>query len=158
MPELDLGRVTGKSAYEYAVDGGYPGTEAEFQALLAKMGDTPEKIEFQLSEGWSARYGGSPYRVNARYFCKSADGLITLSLDAYRPDFVKGRKLLGVLPEGYRPKVDIGISAVDVQNLKAISVDVNPNGEVHATPIVTGDVPAEEIEYRYVRFTLSFYP
>lgn len=37
MPELNLGRVvgpSGKSAYQYAVEGGYTGTEAEFQALL----------------------------------------------------------------------------------------------------------------------------
>lgn len=34
MSELDLGRVTGKSAYEYAVEGGYAGTEAAFQALM----------------------------------------------------------------------------------------------------------------------------
>lgn len=36
-PELDLGKVTGadgKSAYQYAVDGGYTGTEAQFQKLM----------------------------------------------------------------------------------------------------------------------------
>ena len=35
MSELDLGRVTGKSAHETAKDGGYTGTEAEFNAILA---------------------------------------------------------------------------------------------------------------------------
>lgn len=38
MPTIDLGQVVGpagKSAYQYAVDGGYTGTEAEFGALLA---------------------------------------------------------------------------------------------------------------------------
>lgn len=38
MPTIDLGRVVGpdgKSAYQYVVDGGYTGTEAEFGALLA---------------------------------------------------------------------------------------------------------------------------
>ena len=35
MAELDLGRVIGKSAYETAKDGGYTGTEAEFNAIMA---------------------------------------------------------------------------------------------------------------------------
>lgn len=38
MATRDLGQVAGpagKSAYQYAVDGGYTGTEAEFQALMA---------------------------------------------------------------------------------------------------------------------------
>lgn len=29
------GAISGKSAYEYAVEGGYTGTEAEFQTVLA---------------------------------------------------------------------------------------------------------------------------
>lgn len=45
-PELDLGKVTGadgKSAYQYAVDGGYTGTEAEFAALLGELSSAPEE-------------------------------------------------------------------------------------------------------------------
>ena len=40
----------GKSAYEQAVDGGYTGTEAEFEQALASLGD-PTDIDFSDIEG-----------------------------------------------------------------------------------------------------------
>lgn len=33
--------LPGKSAYQYAVDGGYTGTEEEFQEVLANAGGKP---------------------------------------------------------------------------------------------------------------------
>ena len=56
MAELDLGRVvgpagpTGKSAYSYAVEGGFPGTEAEFTEKLAKY---PTASQVLLQDGTS---------------------------------------------------------------------------------------------------------
>lgn len=58
MPELDLGRVTGKSAYEYAAEGGYEGTEAAFQALMGtgpwvpKAGFVPASNRNLLDNGY----------------------------------------------------------------------------------------------------------
>ena len=42
--------TNGKSAYEQAVDGGYTGTEAEFEQALASIGD-PTDIDFSDIEG-----------------------------------------------------------------------------------------------------------
>lgn len=39
----------GKSAYQSAVDGGYTGTESEFNALLANAGAKPKSISITLS-------------------------------------------------------------------------------------------------------------
>lgn len=44
----------GKSAYEYAVDGGYPGTEAEFARELSTMGAGQAVQEAELTEVWAA--------------------------------------------------------------------------------------------------------
>lgn len=46
----DLANIDGKSAYEQAVDGGYTGTEAEFEQALASLGD-PTDIDFSDIEG-----------------------------------------------------------------------------------------------------------
>lgn len=41
MPSIDLGPVTGKSAYQSAVEAGYTGTESEFYAALETLQDAP---------------------------------------------------------------------------------------------------------------------
>lgn len=43
-----------KTAYEYAVDGGYPGTEAEFARELSTMGTGQAVQEAELTEVWAA--------------------------------------------------------------------------------------------------------
>lgn len=45
----------GKSAYQAAVDGGYTGTESEFNALLANSGTKPKYKQITLlASGWSS--------------------------------------------------------------------------------------------------------
>lgn len=45
----------GKSAYQAAVDGGYTGTESEFNALLANGGTKPKYKQITLlASGWSS--------------------------------------------------------------------------------------------------------
>lgn len=52
----------GKSAYDYAVAGGYTGAEEEFQALLGKLGDEPAfgyAASTRISQlGWYRIYSG----------------------------------------------------------------------------------------------------
>lgn len=46
--------VAGTSAYEAAVDGGYTGTESEFNTLLANAAVKPERVTITLpASGWS---------------------------------------------------------------------------------------------------------
>lgn len=40
---VDIPAVTGKSAYQYAVDGGYAGTEEEFSQAIANFPSVPMK-------------------------------------------------------------------------------------------------------------------
>lgn len=37
--------INGKSAYDYAVDGGYTGTEAQFATALATAADIPSIVQ-----------------------------------------------------------------------------------------------------------------
>ena len=39
MAKIDLGQIVGKSAYDAAVEGGYQGTEEEFNNILANVQD-----------------------------------------------------------------------------------------------------------------------
>ncbi len=48
MQTVDLGKVVGKSAYEGAVEAGYAGTEAEFYAALASIGDVQAALDAAL--------------------------------------------------------------------------------------------------------------
>ena len=43
--------LPGKSAYQYAVDGGYTGTEEEFNTLLANVSPAPKAVSVVL-RGW----------------------------------------------------------------------------------------------------------
>ena len=45
---FNLGKIVGKSAYEYAKDGGYTGTEDEFKALMATP-MTEEKVDERVN-------------------------------------------------------------------------------------------------------------
>ena len=63
---MDLGAVKGaegKSAYQYAQDGGYTGTEAEFQALMAEIvgGDfaTMDEVNTAIQTAIGNAIGGS---------------------------------------------------------------------------------------------------
>lgn len=51
MATKDLGRVIGKSAYEFACDGGYSGTEADFAEIMAYDAKTAvSKISKQITD------------------------------------------------------------------------------------------------------------
>ena len=44
----------GKSAYQFAVDGGYVGTESEFKTLLANVATKPKSVSITLpASAWS---------------------------------------------------------------------------------------------------------
>lgn len=48
---LDKHPVSAETAYEQAVDGGYTGTEAEFEQALANIATDPSDIDFSDIEG-----------------------------------------------------------------------------------------------------------
>lgn len=51
---VGLPGANGKSAYQAAVDGGYTGTESEFNELLANGGTKPKRIPISIpTTGWA---------------------------------------------------------------------------------------------------------
>lgn len=175
MSTLDLGRVvgpqglTGKSAYQYAVEGGFPGTEEEFAQFMAK---TPGADEILLPDGTSvltalsnkadaippewydfpfdqATFKATGY---AKY-CKDQFGFVTVefSLQTIDRGTLPNGTLLGTLPVGFRPR----------QNLASIYFDSNKNALSYQLIRIDGNI----VGYGYtsngfsnVDIVQSFYP
>lgn len=81
MPELNLGRVvgpSGKSAYQYAVEGGYTGTEAEFQALMGSGPWVPEAGFVPADENILINSYFGPGVINRNGFTTSTVSRITV--------------------------------------------------------------------------------
>ena len=49
MAKIDLGRIVGKSAYEVAVEGGYQGTEEDFNKILVTIPEINKIREITLT-------------------------------------------------------------------------------------------------------------
>lgn len=47
---VEIPTINGKSAYAYAVDGGYTGTEAQFATALATAADIPSIVQAVIAE------------------------------------------------------------------------------------------------------------
>lgn len=53
--EVEIGGKNGKSAYDYAVDGGYEGTEEEFQEMMADVA-TKTYVDNAITGAMEASY------------------------------------------------------------------------------------------------------
>ena len=145
----------GETIYQYAAAGGYAGTEAEFQDMLAKMGEAPEKLVLPLAEGWSSHsVGGS---VDGHCYRKTADGFVTLTLDINYSEITTGTKTVGILPEGYRPAAQISAMGYDMGRMLPISLSVTANGKISLLPMRNSGVSPGEAVYMYFIGSISFY-
>lgn len=68
MAKIDLGQIVGKSAYDAAVEGGYQGTEEEFNNILANIQDAG-------SYGLVAKLDGTLHSLNSSkdFYFSNAD-------------------------------------------------------------------------------------
>lgn len=178
MPTLDLGNVVGPQGqqgppgpqgaqgtqgppgpaganpYDYAAAGGYAGTEAEFQDMLAKMGEAPEKLMLPLAEGWFNHPAGGS---DGHCYRKTADGFVTLTLDLMYKEETTGTKTVGILPEGYRPAAMINATGCDMGRMLPISLSVTADGKISLLPMRNSGVHPKDIVYRYFIGSISFY-
>lgn len=119
----------GKSAYQYAVEGGYTGTEAEFAAKLAEeMPDTlPNPNALTFSGAVSATYDGSaPCSVDIPI--GGGDGVMTY----YNMDITKLAS--GTIPSGTEPSVtNTGITFGQLNGYRRIRITISNLTSIPAT-------------------------
>lgn len=117
-----------KSAYQSAVEGGYIGTEEDFKSLLADIMPRAEMMEHindinaqlrnKADKGLPTEYDLQPIPTNwvlgASTYYKDDFGVVRVrtALSYNGPDDASSGKkqlILGVLPEGYRPRNTVEI-------------------------------------------------
>lgn len=98
----------GTSAYDYAVAGGYTGTEAEFQTLMGSgpwVKDAYEEFDVPITNpSFAANSGWGGFKCR-----KLSDGTVILRINVMCADKstpVTTAQTIGILPEGYRPARD----------------------------------------------------
>lgn len=117
----------------------------------------PEKLALPLAEGWSSHYAGGS--VDGHCYRKSADGLVTLTLDIHYSEITTGTKTVGILPEGYRPDAPGSVHTVgyDMGRMLPISLSVRYDGSIFILPMRNSGVHPGDAEYQYFTGTVSFY-
>lgn len=134
--------IDGGSPYDYAVAGGYNGTEAEFQAAMGQAPWVPQAVYYQrpaiyqlpLAEKFTP-YGYPSYNQ----YCKDAFGWVTVWLMAGSASgqYFSSDETVAVLPEGFRTRSNEQVFFVHRSSATGhlVNVMIDRNGVITASPI-----------------------
>lgn len=130
----------GKSAYQYAVAGGYTGTEEEFQALMGSgpwVKDAYEEFNIEITNPNFKRNGSRGFLCR-----KLSDGTVFIRMNLINTDLstlITTNQVVATLPEGYRPSGGVSWVAFSQDTAGRLQgCIIDELGKVSVRPLVGG--------------------
>lgn len=119
--EIPIPSIKGKSAYEYAKDGGYTGTEAEFAKELA---GTVESATL------STDY------IDGKITFYKKSGIVSMFVNGLKGLTVSTNNTVGYIPVGFRPCGTLRYETSDISG-NQYRFQLNADGEIRVYPYTT---------------------